>query len=272
MERAYDGPSSGLGAVYAWKGNSKAGEGRMEIIESQPQQVGVDLLFAAPMKAHNRVDFTLTPVDGGQRTHVVWAMTGPQNVVMRLMSKVWSMEKMIGPDLERGLSQAQAGRRVGVTAASTPSGCVIRTATREDVPAMVAMLADDPLGAAREDPADAQTYAAAYEPRGQLTPRSTSSSSSATGASSEPSSSASSPASPAAARPARSSRGFASRRTSAATASAPSSSPGPSRSRAAPAAPSCSSTSDASRTDARRFYERLGFEASHIGFKLPLHP
>ena len=28
---------------------------------------------------------------------------------------------------------------------------------------MVAMLADDPLGAAREDPADAQTYAAAYD-------------------------------------------------------------------------------------------------------------
>ncbi|WP_142215129.1 GNAT family N-acetyltransferase [Streptomyces sp. SLBN-118] len=29
-------------------------------------------------------------------------------------------------------------------------------------------------------------------------------------------------------------------------------------------------TSDASRTDARRFYERLGFEASHVGFKLQL--
>jgi GNAT superfamily N-acetyltransferase len=29
-------------------------------------------------------------------------------------------------------------------------------------------------------------------------------------------------------------------------------------------------TSDATRTDARRFYERLGFTASHIGFKLPL--
>ena len=105
MERAYDGASSGLGAVYAWRGNSKAGEGRMEIVESQPQQVGVDLLFAAPMKAHNRVDFTLTPVDEGQRTHVEWAMTGPQNFVMRVMSKVWSMEKMIGPDLERGLTQ-----------------------------------------------------------------------------------------------------------------------------------------------------------------------
>ncbi|HET6357708.1 GNAT family N-acetyltransferase [Streptomyces sp.] len=29
-------------------------------------------------------------------------------------------------------------------------------------------------------------------------------------------------------------------------------------------------TSDVSRTDARRFYERLGFEASHVGFKLLL--
>ncbi|MFD7179012.1 GNAT family N-acetyltransferase [Streptomyces sp. NPDC059904] len=29
-------------------------------------------------------------------------------------------------------------------------------------------------------------------------------------------------------------------------------------------------TSDAARTDAHRFYERLGFEASHVGFKLQL--
>jgi GNAT superfamily N-acetyltransferase len=29
-------------------------------------------------------------------------------------------------------------------------------------------------------------------------------------------------------------------------------------------------TSDATRTDAHRFYERLGFAASHVGFKLPL--
>ncbi|MEI5524608.1 GNAT family N-acetyltransferase [Streptomyces brasiliscabiei] len=29
-------------------------------------------------------------------------------------------------------------------------------------------------------------------------------------------------------------------------------------------------TSDATRTDAHRFYERLGFEATHVGFKMPL--
>lgn len=31
-------------------------------------------------------------------------------------------------------------------------------------------------------------------------------------------------------------------------------------------------TSDVSRLDARRFYERLGFKATHIGMKLPLTP
>jgi|SRR5689334_15786876 uncharacterized protein YndB with AHSA1/START domain len=103
MERTYAGSATGVGAVYAWRGNSKAGEGRMEILESAPQHVAVDLLFAAPMKAHNRVDFTLTPTADG--THVEWAMTGPQNVVMRLMSKFWSMEKLVGPDFERGLAQ-----------------------------------------------------------------------------------------------------------------------------------------------------------------------
>ena len=111
MDRTYAGASRGVGAVYAWKGNRQAGEGRMEITASEPRHVGVDLLFAAPMKAHNAVDFTLTPAGGG--TRVEWAMTGPQNVVMRLMSVFWSMEKMIGPDFEKGLRQLKATAESG---------------------------------------------------------------------------------------------------------------------------------------------------------------
>ena len=40
---------------------------------------------------------------------------------------------------------------------------VIRPATRDDVAAIVAMLADDQLGATREDVLDTQAYAAAYD-------------------------------------------------------------------------------------------------------------
>ena len=103
LERTYAGAESGVGAVYGWRGNSKAGQGRMEIVETAEDRVGIELLFAAPMKAHNRVDFELTPTEAG--TRVSWVMTGPQNLVMRLMSKVYSMEKMIAPDLEKGLRQ-----------------------------------------------------------------------------------------------------------------------------------------------------------------------
>jgi len=39
----------------------------------------------------------------------------------------------------------------------------IRRATEADLPAIVAMLADDPLGAARESPDDLAPYRAAYE-------------------------------------------------------------------------------------------------------------
>ncbi|MGW1025577.1 N-acetyltransferase family protein [Streptomyces sp. NPDC002577] len=38
----------------------------------------------------------------------------------------------------------------------------IRTATAEDIPAIVGMLADDPLGAQRESPDDLQPYATAF--------------------------------------------------------------------------------------------------------------
>jgi hypothetical protein len=103
MSRDYSGPESGVGATYAWEGNRKAGSGKMRILESEPTHVAVDLEFAAPMRAHNRVDFTLTPA--GANTGVEWVMTGPQNTVMRLMSRFWSMDKMVGPDFERGLAQ-----------------------------------------------------------------------------------------------------------------------------------------------------------------------
>ncbi|WP_327253811.1 GNAT family N-acetyltransferase [Streptomyces sp. NBC_01244] len=43
------------------------------------------------------------------------------------------------------------------------SGLLIRPATEEDLPAIVAMLADDPLGATRESPDDLTPYAAALK-------------------------------------------------------------------------------------------------------------
>ncbi len=149
------------------------------------------------------------------------------------------------------------------------SPLVIRPATRDDVAAVVALLADDPLGAAREDLDDPGTYDAAYDrvvaDRGQHlvvaerdgTVVGTLQLSIIPGLSRRGATRSIIEG----VRIARDERGSGlgtelvtwavdeSRRLGCTLVQL---------------------TSDASRTDARRFYERLGFTASHVGFKLQL--
>lgn len=107
LKRTRSGPASGLGSVYAWEGNKAVGKGRMEIIESAPPvRVGIQLDFLAPFEAHNRAEFTLVPQDGG--TQVSWVMSGPANLMTKLMVATGMMERMVGPDFEQGLRQLKA--------------------------------------------------------------------------------------------------------------------------------------------------------------------
>ena len=103
MKREIAGNPQGVGAVYSWDGNSKAGAGRMEIVESVPASaVRIRLDFTRPMEAHNTAEFLIAPEgDGGSR--VTWAMHGPQPYIGKLMSLVFSMDRMLGKDFERGL-------------------------------------------------------------------------------------------------------------------------------------------------------------------------
>src|SRR4051812_3172041 len=49
MKRTYSGAASGKGAVYEWAGNSKVGQGRMEITDlSRPSRVAINLDFVKP--------------------------------------------------------------------------------------------------------------------------------------------------------------------------------------------------------------------------------
>src|SRR5262245_62073016 len=68
LKRTYSGSDSGKGAIYAWQGNDKVGEGRMEILESAPpSRLFIKLDFIKPFAASNRTEFTLVPADGGTR-------------------------------------------------------------------------------------------------------------------------------------------------------------------------------------------------------------
>ena len=107
MKRTLGGAANGKGASYAWEGNSKAGAGRMEIIESVPaSKVGIQLDFIKPFEGHNIAEFTLTPQ--GDATQVNWRMHGPAPFVSKLMQVFVSMDTMIGKDFEEGLANLKA--------------------------------------------------------------------------------------------------------------------------------------------------------------------
>ncbi|MGZ5399284.1 MAG: SRPBCC family protein [Nocardioides sp.] len=105
LHRTFTGPDQGVGAHYAWRGNSKAGQGTMEIIESSPSSVVVDLRFLKPIKATNVTRFDLTPAGAG--TTVVWTMTGDRGAVMGLMGKLY-FDRAVGKDFDRGLAQLKS--------------------------------------------------------------------------------------------------------------------------------------------------------------------
>lgn len=107
LERRYSGADSGVGATYAWSGNRKAGEGRMEIVDATaPTSVRIALAFQRPFKSRSTTDFLIQPEGDGSL--VTWSMTGPKTWLMKLMGIFTSMDKMVGPDFEKGLARLKA--------------------------------------------------------------------------------------------------------------------------------------------------------------------
>ncbi|TPI26978.1 SRPBCC family protein [Mesorhizobium sp. B3-1-6] len=102
MKRTLSGAESGKGAAYAWEGNSKAGKGRMEIVNSVPSSlVSLKLDFEKPFRANNSVDFSLSP--SGEGTTVTWAMRGARPFIAKLMGLFMNFDTLIGKDFEAGL-------------------------------------------------------------------------------------------------------------------------------------------------------------------------
>ncbi|HRE21390.1 MAG TPA: SRPBCC family protein [Rhabdaerophilum sp.] len=107
MQRTFGDRTEGAGAFYGWEGNKQVGKGSMTITESvSPVRLALQLDFEKPMKASNRVEFSLVPVAGG--TEVVWSMSGKANLMSKVMDMVIGMDKMVGPDFEAGLANLKA--------------------------------------------------------------------------------------------------------------------------------------------------------------------
>ena len=99
----YTGAAAGAGAILAWAGNKKVGEGRMTITESRPGDlIRIKLEFFKPFKATNTAEFTFK-AEGGQ-TAVTWSMFGKNNFVGKIFGLIMNFDKTVGGDFERGLA------------------------------------------------------------------------------------------------------------------------------------------------------------------------
>jgi uncharacterized protein YndB with AHSA1/START domain len=104
LRRTYSGPPAGVGSVYEWAGNRKAGEGRMEVTGvTAPTEVRVDVRFLKPFKSRTESVFAIEPAGTGSR--VTWTMHGPLSRMMKVFTRFKPMDSLIGPDFERGLSR-----------------------------------------------------------------------------------------------------------------------------------------------------------------------
>lgn len=102
MKVEYSGPKGGVGSTYSWKGNDKVGEGRMTLTRAiQDQLVEIELQFIKPWEQTSKTTFTFQPEGPG--TRVTWSMTGERDFVGKLFGLFMDMDKMVGPDFEKGL-------------------------------------------------------------------------------------------------------------------------------------------------------------------------
>ena len=103
LQRTFSGADRGVGAVYEWSGNRKAGQGRMEVIGDEPLEVVVAVDFIKPFKSSSTATFVLTPAGSG--TEVTWRMVGPKTLATKVMGIFKSMDSLIGPDFEKSLAR-----------------------------------------------------------------------------------------------------------------------------------------------------------------------
>ena len=100
----FSGPQSGPGASFQWDGNDKVGAGTMTITESRPNaRIATRTDFTRPFAGSSNADFVFS--EAGGQTNVIWTTAGTNTFIGKAMCLVMSMEKMVGPDFERGLAE-----------------------------------------------------------------------------------------------------------------------------------------------------------------------
>jgi hypothetical protein len=99
----YSDPPSGLGAWYEWSGNDDVGSGRMEVLSVEPNAVVHMLEFIEPFASRAQSTVSMKAAGEG-KVEVTWAFDQDADFGTKVMCVFMDMDKMMGPDFEKGLA------------------------------------------------------------------------------------------------------------------------------------------------------------------------
>jgi hypothetical protein len=109
MKKEYRGNDGAVGFVSAWDSNVKnVGTGEQEITKiTDGERLDVELRFMKPFKSTDYAYMITSNVSDNQ-TNVKWGFMGKMPYPMNLMLICMNMDKMLGKDLETGLTNLKS--------------------------------------------------------------------------------------------------------------------------------------------------------------------
>ncbi len=105
MHMAYAGPPFGRGAKWSWE-SRKEGSGAMELTQVEPNRRIEYALYFPDFNLRSVGEFRLQPDGAG--TNVIWIHSGEVGGNPLKHYLAISMDRMVGPDFERGLANLKA--------------------------------------------------------------------------------------------------------------------------------------------------------------------
>lgn len=106
MKKTFSGPASGPGAKLEWDGNKDVGAGSLTVKNVTPSKVTLNLHMIRPFEGNNTVEYAFAPQ--GNATSMTWALHGPMPLISKVMCVFMDFDKMVGADMERGLTDLKA--------------------------------------------------------------------------------------------------------------------------------------------------------------------
>ncbi|MES2488014.1 MAG: SRPBCC family protein [Bacteroidota bacterium] len=102
MKKTFTGTDGAVGFIYAWNGNSKAGEGEHEITGiADGERLTSEVRFIRPFKSVGHL-YMITETLTEHSTKVTWGMTGKSSYPLNLMTNL--MKGALGKDLDVSLN------------------------------------------------------------------------------------------------------------------------------------------------------------------------